>query len=153
MKRNVLVIVIAVAALLGVGTVVALNNRTDDTQTPQTSSTNSTDENMNMNPQSSPPASSPNEATPNPSTSAEGEVQIEDFAFAPAILTVKKGTTVKWTNKDDVGHTVTSDNDGPLDSKVLAKGDSYTHTFDTVGTFAYHCTPHPNMTAKVVVTE
>lgn len=84
----------------------------------------------------------------------EGEqVTIASFKFAPATLTVKKGTTVTWTNQDSVGHTVTSDAGSELDSELLEKGASYSHTFDTVGTFAYHCTPHPNMKATVVVIE
>lgn len=85
-------------------------------------------------------------------------VSIENLSFSPAEITVKKGTTVTWTNNDNVGHTVTQDNgsttSGPgLDSKVLNKGENYSATFDTVGTFKYHCSVHPHMTGTVTVTE
>lgn len=77
-------------------------------------------------------------------------VKIQNFAFSPATLTVTAGTTVTWKNFDDVAHTATSDN-GVFDSGSLAKDETYTYTFDEAGTFNYHCTPHPQMTAKVVV--
>lgn len=77
-------------------------------------------------------------------------VEIKDFAFSPATLTVKVGDTVTWTNQDSVGHSATSD-DGSFDTGVLAQGESNTVTFTEAGTFNYHCTPHPNMKATVVV--
>ena len=77
---------------------------------------------------------------------------IQNFSFQPPKLTVKKGTTVTWTNKDSVGHTVTGDNGGPA-SALISQGQSYSFTFDTVGTFAYHCQPHPMMKGTVEVTE
>lgn len=88
-----------------------------------------------------------------PATSGEGvEVEIEDFAFVPGTITIKAGTTVTWTNKDNVGHTATSD-DGVFDSGMLGKGSSYSYTFTTAGTYGYFCTPHPYMVATIVVTE
>ena len=77
-------------------------------------------------------------------------VEIKDFAFSPATLTVKVGDTVTWTNQDSVGHSATAD-DGSFDTGILAQGESNTVTFTEAGTFAYHCTPHPNMTAMIVV--
>lgn len=72
--------------------------------------------------------------------------------FAPVNLTIKKGDQVRWTNNDsNIAHTATSDN-GQFDSGTLQPGQSYTRTFDTVGTYAYHCTPHPNMKGTVTVT-
>jgi len=88
-----------------------------------------------------------------PSVSGEGvEVEIEDFAYVPGTVTIKVGTTVTWTNKDNVGHTATSD-DGVFDSGMLSKGSSYSYTFTTAGTYGYFCTPHPYMVATIVVTE
>ncbi|MBA4383952.1 MAG: hypothetical protein C0410_04395 [Anaerolinea sp.] len=78
------------------------------------------------------------------------EVEIEDFTYAPVTITIKVGTTVTWTNKDSVRHTVTSDT-GLFDSGLLGKGESFNFTFTEVGTFAYHCTPHPNMKAIIIV--
>lgn len=90
--------------------------------------------------------------SPTPSPAAQISVSIANFAFAPAPLTVKKGTKVTWTNQDSVGHTATGDSDGPA-SSLLNQGGSYSFTFDTVGTFPYHCSPHPFMKGTVTVTE
>lgn len=79
-------------------------------------------------------------------------VTIQNYAFTPETITVKKGTTVTWTNSDTVEHSVTAD-DGSFDTGLIATGKTGTHTFDKTGTFRYHCTPHPSMKAKVVVTE
>ena len=78
------------------------------------------------------------------------EVFIQDMAFNPSTITVAAGTTIKWTNKDLVGHTVTSDS-GAFGSGTLATGDIFTFTFTVSGSYPYHCTPHPTMTATVVV--
>jgi plastocyanin len=60
------------------------------------------------------------------------------------------GTTVTWTNKDQVEHTVTSDN-GIFDSGFLSQNEPWSYTFNEPGTFTYHCEPHPFMTAQVIV--
>ncbi|WP_309235855.1 cupredoxin domain-containing protein [Amycolatopsis sp. SID8362] len=95
-------------------------------------------------------------AAPPPSAAANSTtntVAIKDFAFAPASTTVKKGTTVTWTNQDQDAHTVTSTGSGgPLRSPTLQTGQSYQYTFTTPGTFEYLCTIHPFMTATVTVT-
>jgi len=77
-------------------------------------------------------------------------VSIENMLYNPGSLTVKAGTTVSWTNNDNVDHTVTA-NDGSFDSGAIKMGSKYSHTFSTTGTFAYHCTFHANMKASVVV--
>jgi plastocyanin len=79
------------------------------------------------------------------------QVRIENFAFVPANIVVDVGTTVTWTNDDVVPHTVTSDDGDELDSELLNPGDTFSHTFDTPGAYAYHCTPHPNMRGLVTV--
>jgi len=81
---------------------------------------------------------------------ATNEVFIQDMSYTPATITVTANTTIKWTNKDAVAHTVTSDN-GLFDSGSISTGGTYVFTFTTSGTFAYHCTPHPSMTASVKV--
>jgi plastocyanin len=78
-------------------------------------------------------------------------VVIEHYAFAPAQLSVTVGDTVTWTNNDTAGHDVTSIGGGPLKSPLLAKGQSYSLTFATAGTFRYTCTVHPDMVATVAV--
>jgi len=77
-------------------------------------------------------------------------VEIKNFAFTPKTLTIKKGTTITFTNQDSVGHTATAD-DGNFGTEILAKGESGSVTFDKAGTYTYHCTPHPNMKATIVV--
>ncbi len=79
------------------------------------------------------------------------EVWIEGMAFNPSSITVKAGTTIKWTNKDGIAHTVTSD-DNLFNSGSINGGGTFSYTFSTVGTFNYHCSIHPSMTAKVIVT-
>jgi plastocyanin len=80
------------------------------------------------------------------------EVEIRDFAFSPTKISVKKGTSVLWVNKNTVGHTITGDRGGP-DSSVFDKDKSYTFVFDKAGVFDYHCTPHPFMRGTVEVVE
>jgi plastocyanin len=77
-------------------------------------------------------------------------VTIADFAFAPATLTITAGDTVTWTNEGPVVHTATSTT-GAFDSGDLAQGESYSLTFTAPGTYAYLCTPHPEMTGQIVV--
>ena len=78
-------------------------------------------------------------------------ITIQDFAFAPGDLSVAAGTTITITNNDTTAHTVTAD-DGSFDTGPIEPGASATLTLDTAGTFAYHCTFHPNMTATLTVT-
>ncbi|MBS3058171.1 MAG: cupredoxin family copper-binding protein [Candidatus Diapherotrites archaeon] len=79
-------------------------------------------------------------------------VEIQDFAYSPAELTIKKGDTVKWVNKDSVGHTATGDN-GEFDTGLISQNQEASVTFNNAGTFTYHCTPHPYMKATIIVTE
>ena len=76
-----------------------------------------------------------------------------DYKFSPAALTIRSGSKVTWTNMDTAPHTVTIDS-GPVkfSSPTLQKGDSFTYTFTTPGTYSYYCAVHPDMTAKVIVT-
>jgi plastocyanin len=78
-------------------------------------------------------------------------VNIDNFAFAPAKLTVPVGTTVTWTNKDEEPHTVAS-SDGTFHSPGMGAGNTYTYTFTRAGSFDYICSIHPFMQATVVVT-
>ncbi|MEA2374437.1 MAG: hypothetical protein QOD53_900 [Thermoleophilaceae bacterium] len=77
-------------------------------------------------------------------------VSIKDFAFAPTSVTVHVGDTVTWSNQGPTGHSATA-NDGSFNTGVMKKGGSGSFRFTKAGTFAYHCTPHPNMKATVVV--
>jgi amicyanin len=77
-------------------------------------------------------------------------VTIADFAFSPPMLTITAGDTVTWTNEDAVAHTATGAT-GAFDSGDLVQGASFSFTFMTPGTYAYICTPHPEMTGQIVV--
>lgn len=77
------------------------------------------------------------------------------FAFSPATITIKVGTTVTWTNTTSAPHTVTSDDgttfDSGINTPIAANGGTFSFTFTKAGTFAYHCQIHPFMKAVVIV--
>ncbi len=77
-------------------------------------------------------------------------IEIKDFSFNPPSLEVAAGTTVTWTNNDGTGHTVTQDGGGFQSGKIDGGG-SFSFTFDTPGTDAYHCEFHPSMTGEIIV--
>src|SRR5438309_8401713 len=81
---------------------------------------------------------------------AAGVVEITNFTFKAPVVTVKRGTTVTWTNADDIPHTVVS-KDGLFKSKVLDTGDKFSFTFAKAGQFGYFCSIHPHMTGTVIV--
>ncbi|MET0779679.1 MAG: cupredoxin family copper-binding protein [Candidatus Saccharimonadales bacterium] len=152
-KKLMIGVIIAVLAVGGIGAAVVLSKKDNTTASKTTDmSQMDTDQDSTPSAQSSTPESQPTaQNAPNPTDA----VKIENFTFSPLAITVKKGTTVTWTNKDSVSHTVTADKDtatGP-NSELIPQGQTYSFTFDTVGTFSYHCKPHPNMTGTVVVTE
>ena len=86
----------------------------------------------------------------NPQQAATAEVKIDNFSFGPGTLTVAPGTTVTWTNRDDIPHTVVS-TDSVFKSKVLDTDEKFSFTFTKGGTYPYFCSIHPKMTATVVV--
>lgn len=81
---------------------------------------------------------------------AADAVTIRNFAFGPRSVTVKRGATVHWTNRDSEAHTVTSDA-GAFNSPVLQPGAGFSFTFTKPGTYSYHCSIHPFMKGTVVV--
>ena len=91
------------------------------------------------------------QATGSPAAVAGDAVTIDNFAFAPATLTIKAGSTVTWTNRDEEPHTVAS-SDGSFHSPGMGTGATYSHTFTTPGKFDYVCSIHPMMHGTVVVT-
>ncbi len=94
-------------------------------------------------------------ATPSSGEVLSGTVQatIKDFAFSPATLKVKKGTTVVWTNQDSVKHNAYTQTAGGPQGPLIGKGETYSYTFNQVGTFNYICQPHPYMKGVVEVVE
>jgi len=85
--------------------------------------------------------------TPQPATA---EVKVDNFSFGPTTLTVAVGTTVTWTNRDDIPHTIVS-TEKVFKSKVLDTDEKFSFTFDKAGTYPYFCSIHPKMTGSVVV--
>jgi Plastocyanin len=84
-------------------------------------------------------------------TPGVNEVWIQGMAFNPSTITITTGTTITWTNKDGMGHSVTSDT-GIFDSGIINANGTFSYKFDTAGTFTYHCIVDPlTMTASVVV--
>ena len=81
---------------------------------------------------------------------AAAAVKIDNFSFSPAELKISVGTTVTWTNGDDIPHTVVS-TDKVFKSKVLDTDEKYSFTFSAAGTYPYFCSIHPKMTGKVIV--
>ncbi|MGZ3616268.1 MAG: cupredoxin domain-containing protein [Ktedonobacteraceae bacterium] len=102
-------------------------------------------------------------STPSATAAQTGNTQIVmintdssgSFAFSPATLTIKAGTTVTWKNTTAVAHTVTSDDGKSFDSgtsnPIAAQSGTFSFTFNTPGTFAYHCEIHPFMKATIIV--
>ena len=78
-------------------------------------------------------------------------VLIQDFSFKPAHITIKRGTKVRWINKDSTAHTATANNGRSFDSGGLGKGQRYTHTFKRAGKKPYHCEIHPHMKGRITV--
>jgi plastocyanin len=107
-------------------------------------------------PPAAPPPAAPAPPAPAPMAPmgpmpAGKEVMVENYAFAPKALAVAPGTTVTWTNEDADPHTVTSTTGSTLKSPTLHKGDTYSHTFASPGTFTYYCAVHPGMKGSVKV--
>lgn len=90
-------------------------------------------------------------AAPDNKSASEVAVKIDNFSFSPATITVAVGTTIRWTNRDDIPHTVVSEDKTTFKSKVLDTDEQFTYTFTKPGTYSYFCSIHPKMTAKVVV--
>ncbi len=95
-------------------------------------------------------AGSPNVTAADQPSATNAEVKIDNFNFEPQTLTVPVGTTVVWTNRDDIPHTVVS-TDGVFKSKVRDTDEQFSYTFTKAGTYPYFCSVHPKMTGKVLV--
>ena len=88
-------------------------------------------------------------ASDQPST-ANVAIKIDNFVFGPQAITVPVGTTVTWTNSDDIPHTAVS-TDGVFKSKVMETDEKFSYTFTKAGTYSYYCSVHPKMTGQVIV--
>lgn len=77
-------------------------------------------------------------------------MEIDNFRFGVVSLEIPAGTTVTWTNRDDVPHTVVSATKA-FKSPPLDTGEAFSYTFTSAGSFEYYCSMHPRMTGKIVV--
>jgi amicyanin len=147
MSRNALIAIVVIVGLFIIGGVaLALGGGDPEPVTTNESTT------INNTESTTPATDQPPAANQEASANA---IQIDGYTFDPAKLTVKKGTTVTWTNMDSVQHDITPDT--PTDefkaSEMLKKNETYSVTFNTVGTYTYHCSPHPYMKGTIEVTE
>jgi plastocyanin len=140
MNKNIIIAIVVVIVLAVGGWLIFGNSNDKNSTTPTTSSNSGSTAETNSN--------SSNSNTSQPT--ATNSVSMADMSFSPASITVKKGTKVTWTNNDSLSHTVTAD-DSSFGSDTLSHGTTFSHTFDTAGTFAYHCNFHSNMHGTVVV--
>ncbi len=90
-------------------------------------------------------------APQNAEAAATVTINIKDYAYSKKTVTVKKGTTIKWVNKDSMKHNAYSDKAGGPKGPLLAKGKSYSWKAKKTGTFNYYCEPHTYMKAKIIV--
>ncbi|MGC6476860.1 MAG: cupredoxin domain-containing protein [Ilumatobacteraceae bacterium] len=88
-----------------------------------------------------------------PMSSSYYSIDISGFSFAPSALTVQVGDTVTWTNLDSATHTVTFNGSPSISSGGLQEGGTHSVTFDSVGTYAYGCSPHAYMEGTITVTK
>jgi plastocyanin len=95
-------------------------------------------------------AGSPSVTASDQTSTTTAEVKIDNFVFGPQTITVPVGSTVTWTNKDDIPHTTVS-TDGVFKSKVMDTDEKFSFKFTKAGTYSYFCSVHPKMTGKVVV--
>jgi len=95
-------------------------------------------------------AGSPSLTANDQPSAANAEVKIDNFSFGPQTLAVPVGTTVTWTNRDDIPHTVVS-TDGVFKSRVQDTDEKFSYTFTKAGIYPYFCSVHPKMTGKIVV--
>ena len=77
-------------------------------------------------------------------------IKIDNFAFAPATLTITAGTTVTWKNEDDSPHRI-GDKNGAFESAALDTDETFSHTFASPGEYPYICTIHPYMVGRIIV--
>lgn len=137
MNKTLIGVLVTVAAMSAIGGVVYVSNKDASTT-------------------SSNQAEKPSADTEPKSAVVEtNKVSMENFEFVPAKIKVKKGTTVTWTNNDSAKHNVAPDSPTAdfMEGELFGKDGTSSVTFNTVGSFSYHCAPHPYMKASVEVVE
>lgn len=136
MKKTPIIIVSALVVVVALVAIVAVSSGKKDST-------------MEMG--NSMPAETTSSAAAPASAVMADKVTISNYKYGPEDIKVKVGTTVTWTNNDAVRHNVASDDGKMPEGKLMAKGETYSYTFDKAGTFKYHCDPHPYMHGSVTV--
>lgn len=150
MSKNIIGVGVAALAVIAiVGVVVSNKPDTTSSSSSNQSSTSSEMGSMDMK-EFKPKASAVKEDL---TSQKEVNMDIVDFAFEKKDITIKKGTKVTWTNRDDAKHNAFGEQEGGPMGELLAQGESYSYMFDTAGTFNYKCEPHPYMKGMVTVVE
>ena len=143
--KNVIIILIVLGVIFGIYYFTKSNNTGVQMPVMQTSTTTT-------NTQVQTPTTPTNTGTnATASTKKTYNVSIMNFAFNPATLNLNKGDTVVWTNNDSVPHQIKSDTLSSLSGPVINNGQSYSYTFNNIGTFNYHCNIHPSMLGSIIV--
>lgn len=145
-KKMLWIGIAVVIAAVAVALIVTSGDKTNDYSNTSTTSNSDT-------PSKSSESSSENSEALSKAV-ATNVATIQNYAFSPAVIKVKVGDTVTWTNQDQVRHDVVNSEpsaDAP-NGPLLAKGETYKFTFTKAGTYTLHCTPHPYMHQIVVVT-
>jgi len=141
MNKKAVIIVVIFVVVLGIYYFVSKNSSTDIAPTLDNQETN------NDTAPTVPATSSSKTSTTLKITSA---VSLKNLAFYPSVLNIKIGTKVRWTNKDVVNHTIVSDS-GTFNSGILSPGQSFSFTFNKLGSVNYHCTIHPAMKGLIII--
>ncbi len=139
MKKNVLIpIIIAIVVIVGLAAALTRKN------VKSTNTSNSTTR-----------ATNTDSSATKPDATSQNTIVLKNLDFMTKKLTIKKGETVTWKNEDTAKHTVTFDDEKMQSgsSQLFGPGESYNYTFNNVGTYSYHCTPHPFMKASIEVIE
>ncbi len=142
--KLVTVAIVSIIALFGFGAIMLSQNENSSDK-----SHNSSEDHMSGQPKQ------PEQSASKAELQESNMVTYKDFEVVPKTIKVKKGTTVTWTNDDTAKHDVTPDQETAefKASQLFGKGETYSVTFNTQGTYSYYCSPHPYMKGTVEVTE
>jgi len=153
MKKGIIIGVVAIILVAGgIYWFIQSQNNTNNTPLYQTTDNSSQSPTTPTTTNSSQTTTIPNSPTTQVPIPVTHNVTIQNFSFNPSSITIKKGDTIVWTNKDSMAHTITGNNGGPASSPISANS-TYSFMFNNIGAFPYHCSIHPSMTGTVTVTQ
>lgn len=148
-KNMIIVAVIVVVVLVGGALLLSQNQKAPQTSQPTPTTTTETATPTQAEEKKEATGATKKEDT---SMTKGSTIEVKNFAYVPATLTVKAGEKITYTNRDVAGHSVTSDDGKSFDTGVVGKDQSATLTAPSKpGTYGFHCTPHPNIKATLVV--